>query len=367
MYLASLQLEEFRNYASLDLSLPSQGALFVGPNASGKTNLLEAVHLLCLGRSQRRARRIDLVRHEADTTCVRGRFEPQDPGEGAAVDASVGVGRDRSFVLRRNGEAVRSLREWFGLLGVVSFGPDDVNLIQGEPAARRRFLDMLISQMDPVYLEQLGNYSRTLMGRNRTLSTTRDAHLLDALDAQLVDSGEYIYTMRKSVVDFCKPLFSEIHAGISGCAEQGTLAYAPSVPLPVRGGQTWREVFYNALKNNRKRDLDLGYSTCGIHRDSIRFFIDGRPSSVCASRGQCRTQALALRLCSIRCLEAFCSRPLLFLVDDAFSELDETRMAQVYPLIRSRGQVLMTSPADSAALRFDGPVYRVVHGDVRCA
>lgn len=364
MYLSSLHLADFRNYESLDLVLPPEGALFAGSNGSGKTNLLESIHTLCLGRSQRGAKRTDMIRAGAAVASIRGTFHSDNSPE-APTEASLGFSRDRKMILSCNGSRVRSLAEWFSHGAVVPFGPDDVLLVQGQPSERRRFIDILISQIDPAYLERLTTYHRVLANRNKTLATTQDHHLLDVLDIQLVESGDYLQAKRVEIMEFCSPIFVEMYAAICGGREHANFRFDPSISLHENGMKPWREVFYNTLKNNRKRDLELGYSSCGPHRDTILFFVNDRSSRTFASQGQCRSLALALRLCSVQCIETYRKEAMIFLVDDAFSELDDSRIAQVYPLICTRGQVLLTTPADNLPVAVDGQVFRVDQGTVR--
>jgi DNA replication and repair protein RecF len=363
VHLTSLHLTNFRNFTELSLELEPGGALFKGPNGSGKTNLLEAVHLLCMAKSQRGARRTEMIHHASAAACVRGTFR----GGNAETNIEARIGFDRSGALRmaRGGRPVATRREWFSGCAVVAFGPEDLQLITGGPGERRRFMDMLLSQVEPSYLEQLVVYNRALANRNRLLSDRASAQLLEVYETQLAERGAFLYEQRTCLMAVCQDIFADSHAGISGQGEVARLAFGPSISPPKTGGESWQDVFFHVLKNNRKRDIELGYTSRGPHRDDLLVFLDERPAKAFASQGQLRSLALALRLCAVRLIERLRGESMVVLVDDAFSELDDERIARVYPLVRCRGQVLMATPVDRVPLLLDIPKFVVRDAGIR--
>lgn len=361
MHLSHLQLKDFRNYHELSLEIAPGGALFCGRNGSGKTNILEAIHLLCIGRSQRHARRSSMIRESTAVCHIEGRFQTDVGTNGPTV--GIGFDRERHTATTVDGVKIDSLRAWFGKSAVVSFGPDDVGLITGEPAARRRFLDILICQIDPEYLDALVRYQSVLANRNVALARGDDA-LLDTYDLQLSQHGSVLACRRRDIVAFCQGVVHESYAEISGGREEAALRFKPSFSLENDGAEEWKNVFFSTLKNRRAADREMGFSGLGPHRDDIVFRLNGRAAKGYASQGQCRSLALALKLAAVACVETFRKERMLFLVDDAFAELDDDRMAAVYGRIKSKGQVFMTTPLSSLPVAFGVPEFTVANGSV---
>lgn len=361
VHLASLTVADFRNYASLQLELPAEGAVFRGPNGSGKTNLLESIHVLCMGRSQRGSSRADMIRHGAQAASLLAVYRTSD---NRRVEAHIGFDRAGTVSMSRDGVPVATRREWFSGVPVVSLGPDDLRMVAGGPSERRRYLDMLASQVDSSYLEALIRYNKALSNRNRLLGAGGHGELLDIYEDQLSEQGDIVEQGRARIIDMCQEWFAADYSEIAGENEAASLSFRPSVGGSKAGAGQWRDVFYNTLKNNRKRDIDLGYSSSGPHRDDLYISLDKKPARTFASQGQLRSLALALRLCAIRCIQKHFEGPLVVLVDDAFSELDDRRISRVYPLIRQRGQVLMATPVDRIPMQLDIPQFSVSSGTV---
>jgi len=362
LHLTSLILSHFRNFSDLSLSFSPSGAVFIGKNGSGKTNLLESIHLLCIGRSQRKARRNEMIQTEQHSCFVKGLFSQESSS--STSEAVLGFSRDKKVQLLLNGEKVTTFRDWFNHSSVVSFGPADISLITGAPGDRRRFLDILISQIDRQYMEHLLRYQSALQNRNKILQFPNDEYLFEIYENQMVSSGLYIVQKRDEVVTFCKEKLASFYREISGGNEAGTMSYSPCLGPEKCGKNEWKDVFFKSLKNGRKKDCDAGYTYYGPHRDSIRFSLDNRSAKSFGSQGQCRSLALSLRLSSVVCIESFKAGNMIFLVDDAFSELDDERIAKVYPLIRDKGQVFITSPVQKPAFDLDKPVFRISQGVV---
>jgi DNA replication and repair protein RecF len=363
MHLSHLHLINFRNYEDLTLEIPAEGCLFRGSNGTGKTNILEAVHMLCIGRSQRHARRSAMIRTGAEICRIEGRFEG-DTAVSPSRIVGLGFDRSRNTAMSIDNEKIASLREWFGQGAVVSFGPDDVGLIGGEPAARRRFLDILICQLDPAYLDALVHYQSALANRNAVLARRGDENLLDVYDNSLAANASVLVTRRREIVAFCQDVFADSYAEICGRKEVAKLEFKPSFSPENDGIMEWKNVFFKALKDRRKTDIEQGFSGLGPHRDDLVFRLNGRTAKGYASQGQYRSLALALKLAAVACIEAFRYERMLFLVDDAFAELDDERMAAVYGRIKARGQIFMTTPLARLPITVDIEEYTVFNGSV---
>jgi DNA replication and repair protein RecF len=362
MYLSRLTLTGFRTYPSLSLDFPAFGAFFTGNNGEGKTNLLEAIHLLCTGRSQRGASRGDMIAFGAEAAHIAGIFVDEETG--ARRETSIGFDRDKRLSMHVDGRKIEAISSWFGAAAVVSFGPEDLRLIDGPPSERRRFLDLLISQVSPLYLESVIRYRHALLNRNALLVAGADDAQLQTYEEQMAAFGSRIMRMRDEIVSFLDPIFARYCSEISPSRELASIEFRPSFPLENRAEEGWKNVFLTIMRNARNRDRKAGFSTVGPHRDDCAIFIDSRPAKLFSSQGQRRSLALSLRLSSIKCIEKYTKGGMIFLVDDAFSELDDERVARVYPLLESKGQVFFAAPSMRAIAVRERPCYRVHTGRV---
>ena len=342
MFLTNLHFTNFRNYKTLSLAFPSQGAVFEGLNGSGKTNILEGIYLLCTGRSQRGANRAAMIHFDEKSAYVEGVF----CGQGKQQDsASIGFDRERNVVMKRDETGIAQFSEWFGQWAAVSFSADDLDIVYGAPESRRKFLDLLISQIDRDYLEALICYRRNMLQRNNLLGNSFDRMQIQIYEEKMADYGAQIVKKRQEMVLLLSGFLTEFYSEISGKKETANAVFFPSIPGENSSINDWKNVFYNVLNERREKDIILGYSSVGPHRDEIRFLLDKKPARTYGSQGQCRSLALSLKLGSVRCLEQFRKDNMLFLIDDAVSELDPERTSRVYPLIKGKGQVFIATPS----------------------
>jgi DNA replication and repair protein RecF len=360
MYLQNLVLQNFRNHECLSMAFPKEGALFEGSNGAGKTNILEGIHMLCTGRSQRGAARADMIAYGREAAFISGDFcfDGADGNGVAAQSAALGFSRDKKTAMKIDGESVGSYTEWFGARPAVSFGADDLELVYGAPEARRKFLDMLISQMDRAYLEALLSYRRAMVCRNALLGRTGDALQFEVYEQAMAESAAKIVFGRMGAVGKLSELAGGFYAEISGGAEVAGVEYAPKIKNDFFDTKDWQNVYLNTLAERRGKDAELMYTAAGPHRDDLRFTLGGRAAKTGASQGQCRSFALSLKLGAARLIEQKLRGGMVFLVDDAVSELDPERTSRVYPLLEGRGQVFIAMPRCSAAL--GGGVLRCV-------
>lgn len=341
MHITRLQLTDFRNYPTADLHFAPEGAVLVGRNGSGKTNLLEAIHVLCTGRSHREAERADLIRFGADLAFLAGEFASNT---GDACMASIGFARDGSLSLKLNDQKMTSLSAWFGRGPVISLGPDDLNLVYGSPSQRRRFLDVLISQVFPGYLESLMGYRRSMLNRNRLLAQGVLDQQLDVYEESMARHGAIVCGYRLRAIEILSPECTRTYAEISNMREAGSVIYARSAGAETADSSLWENVFLCVLRKTRERDRERGFCSTGPHRDDLRFLLNGRPARDFGSQGQCRSLALSARLASVQWATSCGMNEMIILVDDAFSELDDDRVSAAYPLLAGRGQLFLTAP-----------------------
>ena len=372
MHLRRLSLTNFRNYARQDFEFGRGTVLLLGANAQGKTNVLEAIFLLATGRSERSDSDADYI-----AWAVRDETQPYARIEGTAVrgggETSVDltiVGREgahgliASKRLKLNGVAKRA-SDALGAITAVLFTTDDMELVKGAPSGRRRYLDVMLSQVDRGYVRALSSYNKVITQRNALLkkigegSAKRDE--LAYWDEELVRDGATILSVRAKVVAQLSVAASDAHGRLSGEREQLVLAYQP------RGGDDWPAERIAAadvadvaagliarLQATQAREIGAGLTLSGPHRDDLSMTLAGVSAASFASRGQQRTAALALRLAESRLLhERSGERPIL-LLDDVLSELDGSRRASVLAAIDADQVIITSADADRFAAMLAG-------------
>jgi DNA replication and repair protein RecF len=360
MYLSHLSLDNFRNYRKSSLEFTPQGALFYGPNGSGKTNLLEALFFLCTARSQRQASRDEMICFSSDYGYLEGAFARQDGS--LCRTASIGFTRDKKITMKVDGVTLPSFSQWLGCATAIPFGPNDINLIQGLPQQRRTFIDLLLCQTDPAYLHNLIVYKKNCAQRNVLLPASADETAMDIYEQNMAASGAVIFLKRQELVSFMRPHFARFYREISGNAETASIDYKPSIRCELSTQNEWGNVFYRALKNTQKKDIGNGFSSIGPHRDDLVVSVNDRPAKPFASQGQCTTLTLSLRMCSILFCEVSKKETMLFLFDDALTYLDGERTSRVVPLVQGKGQIFIATSSEREMAVRDVPRFVVSRG-----
>jgi DNA replication and repair protein RecF len=343
MPLKKLHCRNFRNYRELSVEFPPGGAFLTGANGSGKTNLLEAIHLLCTARSQRAASKLEMIATDEEVATLEGEFGGGDAGE-PVTTYFFSFDRAGNSMLKVDGRKIGTFSEWFGTRPVVSFATSDTDLVYGSPEVRRRFLDILISLVDREYLVALIDYRKNLSLRNKLLKTSGDEILCAIYEENMAASGGVIVEKRRETLSLLEREGRLVYREIGGGSEEFSLRYEPGFRADFSSKIAWKNVFFRVLSERRKCDREMGFSSCGPHRDDIRLFIDARPAKSYASQGQCRSIALSMKLSAMRCLASKGADKIIILFDDAVSELDPDRTARVFSLIENRGQVFVASP-----------------------
>ncbi len=373
MRLTHLSLTNFRNYARLELGLPDRLTIFQGANAQGKTNLLEAIHLLATARSPRAAAERELINWLALDGPVPYARLAAELGEGPAaerLELVLELGRNGGAggpVVRKqvriNGVAKRAL-DLIGRLRVVLFLPEDVSLVAGSPSERRRYLDIALCQVDPAYCRALAEYGKLLAQRNALLKRLRDeggdAGQLAFWDAGLSEQGACLLIRRARAVHRLSELAALRHRELTGGAERLRLTYLPS-PDPARlrvAHATDADHLLNyaettvaalaerltmQLRATRTRDIGAGTSLTGPHRDDMSFLVEGHDLRAFGSRGQQRTGALALKLAEVEMMREETGENPLLLLDDVMSELDAVRRHALLDALAGVDQALVTT------------------------
>ena len=359
MHLARLNLVNFRAFRRLEIDLPAGPSLLVGANAQGKTTILEAVYLLAIAKSFRAENEREVVNWEAASTLEQAAVDGLVQKEEGRTRIIVGYQpHHRARAGTSDGAPIYSVRkevrvdgvrrtaaELVGLMNVVLFSAEDIRLVQGSPSVRRRYLDILISQSSPAYLRALQRYQRVLHQRNQLLKLIRDGRARGSemafWDEQLVGSGSLIVQQRAQTMAVLAETARVILQELTGGAEDLRLEYLPSV-APTDDPKACAEGFLRGLEASKGREIRLGSTALGPHRDDFQLLVNNVDMGVYSSRGQARTLALTLRLSEAQYLAGYKGEPLL-LLDDILSELDERRRVQVLERVLAYGQSVITA------------------------
>jgi DNA replication and repair protein RecF len=335
--LRHLSLRAFRNYAALELDLEEGLTAVVGPNGQGKTNLIEAVYFLCLGRSFREHRESRLIRFGETAARVEGTTEHG----GRSGTIRIVLRRSGGKQAEVDGTRLERLSQLIGVLPVVSLTPEDLAIAYGDPTPRRRLLDVLLAQTDREYLEALRRYRRALAQRNRCLKEGRDTLVL-TYEPELAASGALIQRRRTELTAFLVAQTAAVYDRISRSEERLSLQYRP---FGFAGITPSEEGLRSALEENRAGDRRLGFTSIGPHRDDLQLAVDDRPLRHFGSHGQARTALAALKLAEVAYYERAYDRPPILLMDEVTSVLDRDRALQLVELLADHSsQVLVTAP-----------------------
>lgn len=358
MILKSVALKNFRNYRDLYLEFDTGTNILFGDNAQGKTNLLEAVYVSGTSRSHKGSKDRDLIQFGHEESHIRTVVEKG----GLDYQIDLHIKKNRSKGIAINHIPIKKASELLGFLNIVFFSPEDLNIIKNGPSERRRFLDMELCQLDKIYFYHLTKYNKVLNQRNKLL---KDIHfkpdLKDTLsiwDIQLAEYGRKLISARRKFVEELNGIVLEIHKKISGNKEELTLRYEPSVK---------EEQLEEEIVKNQKRDLKLGMTSVGPHRDDLCFLIQNVDMRKFGSQGQHRSCALSLKLSEIELVKrSMKETPVLFL-DDVLSELDSNRQNFLLNSIHDIQTVITCTGLDEFVRnRFEiNKIFKVVNGTVK--
>ena len=356
MYLKELKLNHFRNYDNLILSFSPKINIFYGENAQGKTNILEAVYMTATSKSHRTNFYREMIKKGAEYAHISVQMEGEYSEK--RIDIHIGQNKRSIFV----GQApIRKLEELLGNLYLVMFSPEDLEIIKGGPAIRRRFIDIELSQMDPYYYYHLRKYHRLLKQRNALLKNSAkqemDISELSVWDEELAKAGVEVIRYRRDFIAKLSKIYRVKHYQISGGKEEIDLIYENNVD---------ETNFHEKLTNRIKKDLQMGSTYYGPHKDDILFSLEDMDLRIYGSQGQCRTAALSLKLSEIELIRQNKNTAPVLLLDDVLSELDDSRQKQLIASLQDI-QVLITCTGVEDFLRQNlkaDALFRVENGQV---
>lgn len=322
MYIQSIELSDYRNYRQLNIEFDENVNILYGDNAQGKTNILESLYLCGTNKSHRGSRDSDIIRFGMNESHIKMFVRKNDVSH--RIDMHLKKGRSKGIAV--NGIPLKKASELFGIVNIIFFSPEDLYIIKNGPSERRKFIDMELSQIDKIYMNNLIKYNKIINQRNKLLKDInfyRDSSLentMDAWDEQLVIYAIDIIRRREKFIEELNDIIEDIHWKLSGEKEKLGLKYEPN----TLADDMWRK-----LHDTRERDIRQKTTSCGPHRDDIGFFINDIDVRRFGSQGQQRTSALSLKLSEIEIVKKITHDIPVLLLDDVLSELDINRQNQL--------------------------------------
>lgn len=323
MYIKNLKLINFRNYNNLEVDFNPKVNIFVGDNAQGKTNILEAIYMTGTGKSFRTNRDRDLIKFDKNKAYIKVEAQKRY----SSTNVELKIEEDKKKQIKLNGVTLTKNSELLNNLFVVIFSPEDLKLVKEGPSERRRFIDLEISNIKPNYYYNLTQYHKVLMQRNNLLKKIYNYNkyksTLEVWNDKLVEHGTYLIKERTKFISRIGTLSRLIHRKITDNIENLEIRYLSNIS--IQKPEDIIEQYSLLLKNNIDVDLSKGMTTVGPHRDDLGVYINGVDTRNYGSQGQQRTSALSLKLAEIELIKAETSEYPVLLLDDVMSELDNNR------------------------------------------
>lgn len=357
MIIKSMSLQNYRNYKTLRLDFDPNTNIFYGDNAQGKTNILEAVYVSGTTKSHRSSKDQEMICFKKDEAHICTLIERK----GLEHKIDMHLRKNRSKGIAIDGIPIKKASELFGIIHFVFFSPEDLSMIKNGPSERRRFMDMELCQLDKIYLNQLSNYNKIVLQRNRLLKEimfrSDYREVLDVFNMQLVQYGVQVIKRRRYFTKEMNQIIGSIHDHLTGGREQMILEYESN---------TDEYSFGNMLKENLERDVKQKTTTTGPHRDDLSFTVNGIDIRKFGSQGQQRTAALSLKLSEIELVKKITGDTPVLLLDDVLSELDSNRQNYLLNSIQDVQTMITCTGLDELINnRFSvNKIYRVLDGKV---
>ncbi len=357
MIIKSLELADFRNYETLNISFDEGTNILYGDNAQGKTNILEAIYVSATTKSHKGSKDKEIVNFEKEEAHIRTYIQK----DGIEQRVDMHLRKNKSKGIAVDGNKLKKAADLLGLLNVVFFSPEDLSIIKNGPVERRRFADLELCQLDNFYLYNLNNYNKIINQRNKLLKDIPFnpglKETLNIWDSQLVSYGSKIIERRKIFAEQLSEIIKEIHLKLSGGKEEIIIQYEPDVLISD---------FEEKMKNSQERDIRTKMTSVGPHRDDFSFIVNGIDIRKYGSQGQQRTAALSLKLSEIELVKKITKDTPVLLLDDVLSELDSNRQNYLLNSIGDIQTIITCTGLDEFINnRFEiNKIFRVENGKV---
>lgn len=359
MYVKKLKLINYRNYENLEIDLGKHVNVFMGDNAQGKTNILEAIYYCGFAKSHRTSKDKELINWNGDISFISVSVAKD------RLDKKIDINilKDGKKVIRVNSIKINKIGELFGTFNVVMFSPEDLKIIKDSPGVRRKFIDMELCQLDSKYYYNLVQYNKVMNERNIVLKNKNlDLDMLDIYDLQLAKFGAYIIEKRLSYLDSLNKYSEDIHKDITSGKEIIEFKYNST----IKNLNNIQDEFYETLIKNRKRDVDKGITSHGPHRDDFSVYINNVDTKSFGSQGQQRTAVLTMKFASLRIIKEITGEYPVLLLDDVLSELDFNRKRYILKSINDIQTIITCTGIEDLGdyLNKDSKLFKVKEGIV---
>jgi len=358
MHVKNISLVSYRNYENLQLELGKHVNVFIGDNAQGKTNVLEAMYYCAFAKSHRTSKDRELINWKKDKAFISllvGKIR---------LDKKIDINilRDGKKAIKVNSIKVNKIGELFGTFNVVMFSPEDLKVIKEAPSLRRRLLDMELSQVNSKYYFNLVQYNKILDERNVLLkSKSFNIDVLDVYDLQLIEYADYIISKRLEYIDKINFYGIDIHNEITSGKERIKFKYSCNINL-----DDYKSNYYKKLKDNILRDREKGITSVGPHRDDFNVFINDVDAKIFGSQGQQRTSILTMKFSSMKIIKEITGEYPVLLLDDVLSELDNNRKRYILSSINEIQTIITCTGIDDLRNYLDdkAKIFNVSNGQI---
>lgn len=351
MWISNIKIKNFRNYTDEKIELNKNINVFYGENAQGKTNIIEAIYLTAMGKSYRTKKESEMINFNSQNSLIEVEYFKSDRDGKVKIE----LGNKKNIYL--NGIRLKKLSELLGNIHLVIFTPDDIGILKGSPQNRRRFLDIMISQLRPNYVNIYNLYLKTLEQRNNYLRQIKELNkpenMLEIWDEKLAEYAEIICRYRIEFIEKLNNKIKKIHSEVTENKEKLEIKYITECEN--------KENYLSLLKQRRKLDIIKGFTTKGIHRDDFKCFINDKEIEIYGSQGQHRTAILSLKLAELYVIYDEIGEYPILLLDDFMSELDEKRRKSFLSYIKDT-QVIITC---TDKMELDNiKLFNVINGEI---
>ena len=359
MYIKRLQILNYRNYKSLNITLGKNVNVFMGDNAQGKTNILEAIYYCAFAKSHRTSKDRELINWNSDSAYVsllvgKDRLDK---------NIDINILKDGKKAIKINKIKVSKIGELFGNFNVVMFSPEDLKIIKDSPGVRRKFIDMELCQLNSKYYYNLVQYNKVLNERNVVLKNRKlDSEILDIYDIQLANFGYHIIIERLKYINKLNFYGKDIHKDISSGKENVEFKYIST----IKDLEDIENSFYELLRRNRKKDIEKGTTSIGPHRDDFIVLINDVDTKSFGSQGQQRSAVLTIKFSSLKIIKEMTSEYPVLLLDDVLSELDFNRKRYILSTIGEIQTIITCTGIEDLTNYLDNSsrVFKVKEGEI---
>ncbi len=357
MYIKTLELSNYRNYNNLHIEFEEGTTILYGNNAQGKTNILEALYLSATTKSHRGSKDKEIIKFDEDEAHIKVIVHKHE----IEHKIDMHLKKDKSKGVAIDGLRIKKSGELFGILNIVFFSPEDLNIIKNSPNVRRKFMDLELCQIDKIYYHDYLNYNKVLQQRNNLLKRIYyKPDMLDTLDIwndKIVEYGSHIIKRRQNFIDMINDIIVDIHSKLTGGLENIKVVYNYNVSV---------DDYMDSLKDKQNTDLKYKTTQVGPHRDDITFYINDIDVKKYGSQGQQRTAALSLKLAEIELVKMVIKENPVLLLDDVMSELDSNRKMYLLDSIKDIQTIITCTGYDDfiQSRLLINKIYRVIDGSV---